>query len=197
MTRFAKDPLAVVWAIGAGIFVLALIVLLVFADYGIIASIFMSLVIAALATIAIYLGFLNMDDGKAVVAAPAASNATAPAPAKAPETAPPPPSSPAPKADAAPAPAPAAETVSEPGEGKRPAGLDGPRGGGADDLKKIKGVGPKLEKLLNSLGYWHFDQIAAWSAEEVAWVDANLAGFKGRVSRDSWVDQAKSFAAGG
>lgn len=82
-------------------------------------------------------------------------------------------------------------------EGSRPAALDGPRGGKADDLKQIKGVGPKMEKLCNELGFYHFDQIAAWSRDEVAWVDANLIGFKGRVSRDDWVDQAKILASGG
>ncbi|WP_095589921.1 endonuclease [Actibacterium ureilyticum] len=83
------------------------------------------------------------------------------------------------------------------GEGTRPAALDGPRGGTADDLKKIKGVGPKLEQLLFSLGFYHFDQIAGWTGDEVAWVDANLKGFKGRVSRDNWVEQAKLLATGG
>lgn len=82
-------------------------------------------------------------------------------------------------------------------EGTKPAALDGPRDGQGDDLKQIKGIGPKLEKLCNSLGFWHFDQIAAWSSDEVAWVDANLTGFKGRVSRDNWVAQAKTLAQGG
>ena len=48
---------------------------------------------------------------------------------------------------------------------------------------------------------WHLrtkrsvtDQVAAWRASEVAWVDENLEGFKGRVSRDNWVDQAKKLA---
>ncbi len=82
-------------------------------------------------------------------------------------------------------------------EGSRPVGLDGPRGGKADDLKQIKGIGPKLEKLCNSLGFWHFDQVAAWTGDEVAWVDANLQGFKGRVTRDTWVEQAKVLARGG
>ena len=82
-------------------------------------------------------------------------------------------------------------------EGTRPAALDGPRGGKADNLKEIKGVGPKMEKLCNSLGFYHFDQIAAWTPDEVAWVDANLEGFKGRVTRDTWVAQAKILAAGG
>ena len=54
-----------------------------------------------------------------------------------------------------------------------------------------------MEKLCNALGFWHFDQIAAWNADEVAWVDANLQGFKGRVSRDDWVGQAKLLATGG
>lgn len=82
-------------------------------------------------------------------------------------------------------------------EGTRPEALDGPRGGAADDLKMIKGVGPKMEGMLNELGFYHFDQIAGWTADEVAWVDSNLKGFKGRVSRDNWVEQAKLLASGG
>ena len=81
--------------------------------------------------------------------------------------------------------------------GTKPATLETAREGGADDLKQIKGVGPKLEQLCNALGFYHFDQIAAWTAEEVAWVDENLKGFKGRVSRDNWVEQAKTLASGG
>ncbi|MGI3168175.1 hypothetical protein ACRARG_03425 [Pseudooceanicola sp. C21-150M6] len=83
------------------------------------------------------------------------------------------------------------------GEAAKPEGLSAPRDTGADDLKRIKGVGPKLEQMLNGLGYYHFDQIAAWTPEQVAWVDQNLKGFKGRVSRDNWLDQAKTLAAGG
>ena len=82
-------------------------------------------------------------------------------------------------------------------EGVKPETLAEARGGQADDLKQIKGIGPKLEKLCNSLGFFHFDQIADWSADEEAWVDANLEGFKGRVSRDTWIAQAKVLAAGG
>lgn len=81
-------------------------------------------------------------------------------------------------------------------EGQKPATLEAARDGLPDDLKRIKGIGPKLEKLCNSLGFWHFDQIAAWTDQEVAWVDANLEGFKGRVSRDNWVEQAKLLASG-
>jgi predicted flap endonuclease-1-like 5' DNA nuclease len=78
----------------------------------------------------------------------------------------------------------------------RPAALAGPRDGRADDLKLIKGVGPKLEALCNKLGFWHFDQIANWTPAEVAWVDDNLEGFKGRVSRENWIAQARDLAAG-
>ncbi len=83
------------------------------------------------------------------------------------------------------------------GQAVKPAALTAARAGGADDLKLILGIGPKLEKLCNSLGFHHFDQIAGWTAAEVAWVDDNLEGFKGRVTRDKWVVQAKTLAAGG
>lgn len=83
------------------------------------------------------------------------------------------------------------------GEGTRPEALAAARDGKADDLKLIKGIGPKLEQLCNELGFYHYDQIANWSADEIAWVNANLKGFKGRVTRDDWVAQAKVLAAGG
>ena len=98
---------------------------------------------------------------------------------------------------AEPTPAPAAAAAAPATEGTRPAALEAAREGGADDLKRIKGIGPKLEQLCNRLGFYHFDQIAAWTADEVAWVDQNLEGFKGRVSRDEWVSQAKLLAEGG
>ncbi|WP_293440072.1 endonuclease [Planktotalea sp.] len=80
--------------------------------------------------------------------------------------------------------------------GTKPATLAAAREGGADDLKRIKGIGPKLEKLCNTMGFFHFDQIAAWTPDEMAWVNANLEGFKGRATRDKWIDQAKFLAAG-
>ncbi len=98
---------------------------------------------------------------------------------------------------AAAAEAPVAEAAGESGPDGRPAGLSQAREGGADDLKMIKGVGPKLEQLLHSLGIYHFDQIAAWGEKEIAWMDENLKGFKGRVTRDDWVAQAKVLAEGG
>ncbi|MFT6459717.1 MAG: NADH-quinone oxidoreductase subunit E, partial [Pseudophaeobacter arcticus] len=68
-------------------------------------------------------------------------------------------------------------------------------GGLPDDLKLLKGVGPKLEQTLNDLGFFHFDQIAAWSEAEVAWVDSRLK-FKGRIERDGWIAQAAKLAVG-
>ena len=79
---------------------------------------------------------------------------------------------------------------------RRPEALSAARAGGPDDLKLIKGVGPKLEALLHSLGFYHFDQLAQWTAAEIAWVDENLEGFKGRVTRDEWVVQARDLAKG-
>ena len=70
------------------------------------------------------------------------------------------------------------------------------RAGGADDLKQLKGVGPALEKTLNNLGFYHFDQVAAWKKKDVSWVDSNLR-FKGRIERDGWIAQAKILAKGG
>ena len=84
-----------------------------------------------------------------------------------------------------------------PSDDDRPELLTAARATGPDDLKKIKGVGPKLEELCNKLGVWHFDQIASWSDAEVAWVDYHLEGFNGRIVRDEWVEQAKILAAGG
>ena len=78
----------------------------------------------------------------------------------------------------------------------KPKGLTKARGGKPDDLKLIKGVGPKLEALCNKLGFYHFDQIASWTEKEIAWVDENLEGFKGRVTREDWVQQARNLMNG-
>ncbi|QFT68951.1 NADH-quinone oxidoreductase chain 2 [Labrenzia sp. THAF35] len=79
---------------------------------------------------------------------------------------------------------------------KEPELLKEARGGKPDDLKKLKGVGPKLEATLNELGFFHFDQVASWGQQEVAWVDSRLK-FKGRIERDGWIEQAKVLASGG
>lgn len=68
--------------------------------------------------------------------------------------------------------------------------------GKPDDLKRIKGIGPKLEKLCNSLGVKRWDQIGAWKAADVKEVDGHLGSFQGRIQRDEWVKQAKLLAKG-
>lgn len=93
----------------------------------------------------------------------------------------------APKAEA---PAAAATDLAE-GSGTKPTGIAAPREGKADDLKLIEGIGPVLEAKINEWGVFHFDQIAAWGPEEVAFADNNVPRFKGRCSRDKWVAQAK------
>ena len=200
MSRHTQGSLTIVGAIAAGIFLVAFVALMVLGDYGFSAAAFLSILIALVAAVVLYLGFGGSD--RPAVSPAASKPAPAPkaeaAPEPAPEPAPAPKPEPAPVAAAAPSEDFDGDGVAEgTGEGTRPEGLDAPRGGEADDLKQIKGVGPKLEKLCNSLGFWHFDQIASWTPEEVAWVDANLQGFKGRVSRDNWIEQARILASGG
>ena len=131
-------------------------------------------------------GSVSAGAAVAAAAAPAkkAKKAEAPA-AEAPKAAKPK------KAKAAEAPAAAAEAS----EGTRPANLlTEARGGQPDDLKKISGVGPKLEGVLHSIGVFHFDQIKDWGPAEIAYMDDKLS-FKGRIERDNWIEQATAFAA--
>ena len=64
-----------------------------------------------------------------------------------------------------------------------------------DDLKRISGLGPKIETKLNGLGNTTLSAIAGWSADEAARVDVEL-GLDGRVTRDDWVAQAKALTTG-
>jgi len=79
-----------------------------------------------------------------------------------------------------------------PGE-PRPVPLSAPRGGKADNLKHIKGIGPKIEASLNDMGIFHFDQIAVWNRANIDWIEAQLA-FNGRIRRERWVEQASELA---
>lgn len=74
-----------------------------------------------------------------------------------------------------------------------PPRLEAPRGGKADDLKRIGGIGPQIERKLHEAGIWHFDQIAALSDAEVDWLDGQLR-FRGRIRRDDWIGQARALA---
>ena len=94
---------------------------------------------------------------------------------------------------AEPAAAPAEDAQPALDDPARPPALDGARDGNADDLKKINGVGPKIEEILNGLGIYHYDQVAAWTPEQVGWIDGYLQ-FKGRIDREDWIAQAKALA---
>ena len=71
---------------------------------------------------------------------------------------------------------------------------DGPTDGEPDDLKKIKGIGPKFEGDLNSKGIYYYRQIAAWKAADIAMVEGVIDSFAGRIERDEWVKQAAELA---
>ncbi len=77
----------------------------------------------------------------------------------------------------------------------RPRGIATARSGKPDNLLRISGVGPKNEKILHALGFFHFDQIAAWTAEQVNWIDDHLQ-FGGRITREEWINQARLLAVG-
>lgn len=66
----------------------------------------------------------------------------------------------------------------------------------ADDLLRLKGVGPKIAAILNAQGTTRFAQIAAWTDADIAAIDARLGNFAGRPRRDNWVDQARLLASG-
>ena len=85
-------------------------------------------------------------------------------------------------------------TSASPADRNRPAGMRRPDN--PDDLKLISGIGPKIEAILNDLGIYRFEQIAAWKRPERQWVDGYLK-FGGRIERDDWVKQAKALAKGG
>lgn len=131
----------------------------------------------------------------AKAAAPAAAVATAAtATAAAPKPHTPAPAAPRPAAPKPAEPMPAAQPVST-GKPVRPKGLAAARSGKADNLQMISGVGPKLEKTLHGLGFFHFDQIANWTRDEVEWVDDHLR-FKGRIDREEWIPQCRLLADG-
>ncbi|WP_445809992.1 NADH:ubiquinone oxidoreductase [Yoonia sp.] len=162
-------------AIAGLVFVVALGVAYVLYDLGLIGAVFVAIIVAGVAGLALALGWRPARNDR-VAAAVAATPAAAPAPAATSAT-------------------PAASAAAS-GAGTKPATLAAARGGQPDDLRQLSGVGPKMEQTLHAMGIFHFDQIASWGPQELAWMDANLQGFKGRASRDGWVAQAKALAAG-
>lgn len=197
------------WAIGAAAGLVAFGVLVVVGKFDLFPAAAMGAVVAGAAGLV-----LGMPWGSASVGPIATAASERPAAAKAALSAPPVAeaavkpvafvSAPAPAATPAAKPKAAAKSRAETAAGKpkaaRPAGperLKAPRKGKADDLKEIEGIGPAMEKLVNSLGFYHFDQIASWSDADVALVDAEMKTFKGRIARDKWVAQAKIIVSEG
>ncbi len=183
------------WAIGVAMGAVAFAVALIVGELSTPASVAIGAIVATLAGLVMGMPWNAKIDASQKAAMPMAKPAPAAEPVPAPVKVAPAPVTAAPAPAAAPVTtaAPVA-AMSAPSAAKRPEALATARGGKADDLKIIKGIGPKLEILCHKLGFFHFDQVAAWSAEEVSWVDQNLEGFKGRVTRDRWVPQAKAIA---
>ena len=64
--------------------------------------------------------------------------------------------------------------------------------GTADDLKKISGVGPKMEEVLNGIGIYTFLQVSKMTKTEYDLLDSITSSFPGRAERDDWAGQAKN-----
>lgn len=79
---------------------------------------------------------------------------------------------------------------------QRPPTLPAPRNGAADDFTLIEDVSVLQQTTLYSIGVFHFDQIAAWTPEHVAWVDQYLR-LRGRIDAEEWVVQARELAERG
>jgi predicted flap endonuclease-1-like 5' DNA nuclease len=78
----------------------------------------------------------------------------------------------------------------------RTARAPAPKVSDKDDLRQIKGIGPKLVSILAEEGITTFAQIAAWTESDIAKIDAKLGRFQGRITRDQWVEQAKLLISG-
>ena len=185
------------WAVIAG--VVAFLILMFAIDYDFWPAVILGLLVGVLVAILLWIGFHRDADeaGPASGAVPQVPEPQEkPAPAKKEKSAEEPTAGGEEEKSASAArkaePAGKAAGTEAKAEAGPPPALKALRGGKADDLKQIRGVGPKLEKVLNEMGIWHFDQIASWGSAEVAWMDANLKGFRGRVSRDDWVGQARA-----
>jgi predicted flap endonuclease-1-like 5' DNA nuclease len=132
------------------------------------------------------------DAGRGPDAAPAPARASEPAPASGPKA---PQASPA-SSSARPEPERIDRVEGEEKHGgARPVGYTAPLGGVPDDLRRIKGIGPRNEARLHALGVWRYSQIAAWDGENVRWLGSYLS-FPGRINRERWIEQATELAAG-
>jgi predicted flap endonuclease-1-like 5' DNA nuclease len=71
-----------------------------------------------------------------------------------------------------------------------------PVAGTPDNLTAIKGLGPRIQTMLNGFGITRFEQIARLTPEEQISLDQNMGPFKGRMAQDRWVEQAAILASG-
>lgn len=188
MTKQTQGSMTLVGALAGTVFLVGFVALMLVGGYTFSPALFLAAAVAGVVALFLVIAFHRKAEAPAHVAA---HRHVAPAPVAhrqaAPEAGP----------VVAPAPVASAPAVDVPAGGTKPATLSAPRDAGPDDLKQIKGVGPKLEAMLHGMGFYHFEQVANWTPAEVAWVDENIEGFKGRVSRDGWVAQARILAAGG
>ena len=97
---------------------------------------------------------------------------------------------------ATPTPMPASSPAPAPKPAPDPTPAPAPITAAPDDLRQIKGVGPKLVAILAEEGITTFAQVAAWTDSDIATIDAKLGRFQGRISRDQWVEQAKLLISG-
>jgi predicted flap endonuclease-1-like 5' DNA nuclease len=212
LSSFAREPRSeTAWLYLAGVIVPAAILLAAFKAFAGRAGLWLDATL--LLVIAYFIGcllgawFRSRSYEPAGQFAPVAAKVAVPAAVMPRPAAPPMPVAapvPAPAAVAEPAPAattPVAFASPEPvpasaGSSVQPSGIPKPRGGQADDLKRVRGIGKQNEGRLHALGIWHFDQIAAWTEKEIDWVEGFLA-FPGRIQREDWVGQAKVLASGG
>jgi predicted flap endonuclease-1-like 5' DNA nuclease len=202
------------WAIGAAAGAVAFGVLVVVGKFDLFPAAALGAVVAGAAGLVLGMPWGARSIGPTPIPLsdrPEGEAASAPVPAPVAEaapqpvafvSAPAPAAKPAAKPKAAPKPKvekPAAKAAPKPKAAKPvgPERLKAPRKGTADDLKEIEGIGPAMEKLVNGLGFYHFDQIASWSDADVALVDSEMKSFKGRIVRDRWVAQAKLIVSEG
>ena len=191
-----NTPLLAGWAIACGAGAVAFGAALVGAGIEGNGSVAIGIVVALVVGVILGLPRRELPPPNALTA-PAASGSAAPKASAPSAPASTPAATPVTTATATPVSAPVAGAAAPEATGTRPPVLQAARDGKPDDLKKIKGVGPKLEGLLNAQGIYHFDQIAAWNEDELAWIDSHLEGFYGRASRDEWVPQARILVGGG
>lgn len=135
----------------------------------------------------------------APVETPVAVPPVAAPPVAAPPVAAPPVTAPVPEAEEAPLPPPAEITATDPVAAPPVAPVIAPAepaAAGADDLTRIKGLGPKIADILREMNITSYAEIAAWDEAAIDRVDAGLGRFQGRIRRDNWVEQARHLAAG-